>query len=281
MNRRNFMIGMASLSAPQALMASSSQVFANIGDYGNWNNPAHGKVANLVKSWSPDAVITNGDNSYTYDYHRDNAAYSSFISSGTFFPTLGNHDRDKGAGRGSRHFDYFKLPAYYYRDFDNIRFIMVDSTKDFHSQVPWLTNLVKTSPKKWNVAAFHYPPYSSGGHGSLSSLRSSINPLLIGAMPDGKGLDIVLTGHDHHYERLHSGEAKYIVNGLGGKSIYDVGSPLSNTEARYNGNYGAMKMVVTRTTMTCDFINISNSLIDSFSMRKAPNMAPIINLLLS
>ena len=76
----------------------------------------------------------------------------------------------------------------------------------------------------------HYPPYSSGTHGSTDWARWSYAAW---------GADVVLAGHDHTYERLDVNGLTYIVNGLGGMGRYDFVDILDGSLVRYNADYGA------------------------------------------
>jgi len=272
MNRRNFLACLASLLPLKAIAKtkSSQQVFANIGDYGNHRAWGHSAVANLVNSWNPDAVTTNGDNSYTYNYLRDNRKYLSHINKKTFLPCIGNHDRDSGARGGKLYTKFFGVKDYYYRDFDNIRFIMIDSTRLDIRQISWIKNSLENSTKKWNVAIFHYPPYSSGDHGSFTPGRLPFKEW---------GADLVIAGHDHHYERNGVDGVNYVVNGLGGKSIYPIRHQSGGGKVIFNDTYGAMKICVTGSTLVAQFISINGSVIDEFKLGSVNISAALMILL--
>ena len=215
--------------------------FAVIGDFGN-SGQAEMDVANLVKSWEPDFIITTGDNNYprgsmlTIDnnigqyYHEYIGNYTGKYGSGSqqnrFFPTFGNHDWRSTTClldpcRGA-YFGYFSLPGnerYYDFVWGPVQFFMLDSnieepdgTSPDSIQGLWLQNHLATSTSLWKIVVLHHPPYSSGPHGS--------NPNMQWAYKEW-GADMVLSGHDHTYERLSVDGLPYIVNGIGGKSIYD------------------------------------------------------------
>jgi hypothetical protein len=83
------------------------------------------------------------------------------------------------------------------------------------------------------------------------------------------GAHAILSGHDHSYERLNVDGLTYFVNGLGGRSIYSFGSPLPESQFRYNGNYGAQLVTVNGTEMKLGFYNRSGELIDSYTITNA------------
>ncbi len=105
----------------------------------------------------------------------------------------------------------------------------------------------------------HYPPYSSGQHGSTDWAR----------WPYAEwGADVVLAGHDHTYERLDENGLTYIVNGLGGNGRYDFVDILDGSLVRYNADYGAMRVEATDTHIVFEFINRKGAVVDTFELRK-------------
>ena len=78
---------------------------------------------------------------------------------------------------------------------------------------------------------------------------------------------MVLSGHEHSYERLSIGDFPYIVNGLGGASRYDFKTPLAGSLVRYNDSYGAMLVEATRTSITYRFIAVDGTTVDTFTQQ--------------
>jgi hypothetical protein len=256
--------------------------FAVIGDYGS-GDLNEGYVADLVHSWKPDLVITVGDNNYpegsaeTIDehvgqfYHDFIFPYSGKYGAGAevnrFFPTLGNHEwYTSGA---EPYLDYFQLPGnerYYDFVWGPVHFFALDSEPfepDGNSstsvQAQWLQAGLQASTSTWNIVYFHYPPYSSGYHGSIAVMR----------WPFAKwGADAVLCGHDHDYERLLVDGIPYIVNGLGGGQIYDFKQPLSQSIVRYNITYGAMLVTAIQDELKFEFYNRHGLRVDWFTLIK-------------
>jgi hypothetical protein len=257
--------------------------FAVIGDYGQAGN-AENNVALRVKSWNPAFIVTAGDNNYDSGSAASIDAnigqyYHSFIfpytggygqgaSENHFFPILGNHDWV--APNAQPYLDYFTLPGNErYYDFVQgpIHFFMLDSdpaepdgiTSD-SIQAQWLKTGLENSTSPWQVVILHHAPYSSGLHGSNPTLQWPFAAW---------GADAVLAGHDHTYERLTVDGIPYFVNGLGGKSIYSpFGVPVIGSQIRYNGDYGAMLVEASDTSLVFKFINTSGSLIDTYTATK-------------
>lgn len=274
-------------------LAEAGFRFAVIGDYGG-NTTGEGQVAALVDSWNPAFVVTTGDNNYnkgaaaTIDrnigkyYARYIGNYTGRFGSGNttnrFWPSLGNHDwgaiRCNQSSCTGPHMNYFTLPGnerYYDVELGLVHLFIVDShtkepdgTTANSAQANWLQARLAASTACFDVVAFHHPPYSSGAHGSATWMDWPFAEW---------GADVVLSGHEHSYERLDVAGTPYFVNGLGGKSKYGLGDPSTLpagvvSEARYNAKYGAMRVTVSETGLTSEFITTTGALIDSYTLSK-------------
>jgi hypothetical protein len=270
-------------------------VLGVIGDFGS-AGPNEAAVAALVRGWAPDAVLTVGDNNYEFGQAStidDNIGqyYASFIAPyqgrygpgaavNAFFPTLGNHDwANPAPGGGTNaqpYLDYFALPGnerYYDVVLGEVHLFAVDSdphepdgTSSTSAQAQWLRAALAASTSRWNLVTFHHPPYSSGSsHGSTTSMRWPF---------EAWGASAVISGHEHLYERLAVGGIPYFVNGLGGDSIYSFGSPLSQSQVRYNRAYGAQRVVADGTRLTFEFFAADGTLVDALSIPAANPCVP-------
>ena len=241
--------------------------FAVIGDYGLAGQPEQ-DVSALVKSWTPDFIVTLGDNNYSTgsaaeidanigQYYHDyiypyQGSYGAGATANKFFPALGNHDWE--TPNAQPYLDYFGLPGNErYYDFIQgpIHFYVLDSdprepdgTSASSIQALWLKNGLYASTSPWQVVLMHHAPYSSSSHGSNTYMQWDYK---------GWGADAVLAGHDHTYERIVMDGLPYFVNGLGGNSIYPFYTPVVGSEVRYNNNYGAMLVTAIDTQITFQF----------------------------
>ncbi len=275
-------------SVAQAQQANPT-VFAAIGDYGDGSSAAS-NVAALVDSWAPQFVIGAGDNRYgtsTFDQvvgqfycdYLTDAGAGSYCNRGTspvnaFFPVPGNHDYTDGAGI-NEYLNYFTLPGtgvtssntslterYYDVVLGAVHFFALDSqgaltsASDLAAQRAWLQAQLAASTTEWQVVLFHHAAYSSGQHGSTTLMQWPFAAW---------GADAVIAGHDHIYERVEINGIPYFVNGLGGKSLYTIGTPVQGSKVRYNGAYGAMRIVADSTQMVFEFINTADVVVDSFT----------------
>jgi len=270
------------------LNAQSLTKFAVIGDFG-WDGPDELAVANLVKSWNPDFIITVGDDNYdngdasTIDknigkyYHDYIKPYLGAYGSGSpdinrFWPVPGNHDWR--ATNLQPYLDYFTLPnneRYYDFVVGDVHFFMVDADghePDGYSktsvQAMWIKSKMENSTAKWKIVALHYSPYSSAQtHGSVTTVRWPYKDW---------GADAVFSGHDHTYERLIVNNLVYFVNGLGGKSLRTDdfnGGLLPESKAHYSADYGAMLIEAYDDSINCKFINKNGLLIDNYTVIKS------------
>jgi len=276
------LVAVAVVSTGVPTHAQDTVRFAVIGDYG-WAGKPEADVANLVRSWNPEFVITLGDNNYprgaesTIDANIG-AYYSEYIGNykgahGTgsptnrFWPSLGNHDLMTDNGRP--YLDYFTLPGnerYYEFERGPVHFFVLNSdrrepdgvTADSR-QAMWLKERLAASTSPWNVVYFHHAPYSSGDHGPTTYMQ----------WPFGAwGADVILSGHDHTYERLEVNGLTYVVNGLGGAVRYKFKNPQKSSATKFNDDHMAMIVVATATTMKVEALSRRGILIDRFELQQ-------------
>ena len=247
----------------------------DIANHGRKGGPkATAKLLDRVIARHPDAIVfTAGDNAYSKGtpneykkhYHPTWGKHRSRT-----FPSPGNHDhRTPGA---SGYLDYFcpsaddcvfpekKKQLYYSYDLGNWHIISLDSDEDYKAgskQVKWLQEDLATHQRSCILAYFHHPFYSSGKH------RSSRKPKAFWKELYKAGADIVIAGHDHNYERFAKQDNKSnldpngirsFVVGTGGRSLRIFKDPIANSEVRYNGSYGVIKLTLKENEYDWEFI---------------------------
>jgi hypothetical protein len=266
--------------------------FAVIGDYG-MDGDDEERVAELVKSWDPALVITTGDNNYesgkasTIEENIDEH-YGEFIAidpetgSTRFFPSLGNHDVK--TKKGEPYLEHFELPGNErYYDFVRgpVHFFALNSTSiepdgrtADSEQGLWLEERLALSTAPWKIVYFHHSPYSSGKHGMSSDSDEEEDRESMRWPFKEWGASAVLTGHDHHYERLIVDDFPYMVNGLGGhdkrKSACKTDTPEHGSELRFCAKYGAQRVTATDTALTFEFIAVGGEVIDELTLTAEP-----------
>jgi tartrate-resistant acid phosphatase type 5 len=260
--------------------------FAVIGDFGTGNSYAEA-VADLVKSWDPDFIITTGDNNYPngewetidnnigkfyIDFIKTNESkYGKGADTNRFFPSLGNHDwdtQDKDSNGPRPYLRYFHdLPGNKrYYDFVEgpVHFFAIDSdwrepdgVSTTSKQATWLKEKLAASQSRWKVVFFHATPFSSGKHGGTKWMDWPFQEW---------GASIVMAGHDHTYERIEIDGFTYIVNGLGGAGRYLFKTPIEGSQVRFRDKHGAMLVEATSEWMISKFYTRDEELIDTFQL---------------
>ncbi|MES2824942.1 MAG: SdrD B-like domain-containing protein [Pseudomonadota bacterium] len=211
-----------------------------IGDAGT-GTPGQVAVYNAYRNFTG-TTKTNlwlqlGDNAYPDGTDADFQAnvfnvYPEMLRQSVTWPALGNHDghsADSGSQTGP-YYNMFSLPknaeaggvasgteAYYSFDYANVHFIVLDSADTNRAvgapMYRWLqADLQAAISADWIVAIWHHPPYSKGAHDSdtevtMVEMRQNYLPLL-----ENYGVDLVLTGHSHSYERSHFINGHYDVS---------------------------------------------------------------------
>ncbi len=145
--------------------------------------------------------------------------YQDILRQTPIFPTLGNHEAVESptAGMGP-YYEAHVMPtgssgteAYYSFDYANAHFIVLDSMSSSRSpgstMLVWLQADLLATTQEWVVVFFHHPPYTKGSHdsdsaadsgGRMVDMRENVLPIL-----EAGGVDLVLAGHSHIYERSY------------------------------------------------------------------------------
>jgi len=263
-------------------VVADSLVFAVIGDYGKAGENEE-SVADMVKGWNPDFILTTGDNNYQYgeyatlhqnigqyycDYIFNFDAPEEYQCQGRameeelnrFYPSPGNHD-ELGPYDLEPYLNYFSLPGeelYYTFTWGDVAFYSINSlsSADMEAQASWLAGEIKRSRKAFQVVYFHHPPYSPGLHGGTDRMKWEFAQW---------GVDVVLSGHDHIYSRMElQGQEglHYIVNGVGGKSLYSCDEDYAEEGVEllncFDDHFGAMRCSADSTRLVMEFYTIDD-----------------------
>jgi acid phosphatase type 7 len=216
-------------TAPSVGTSQSMRMYV-LGDPGQGMGGGGNAVVSAARNWmggrQEDMWLLLGDNAYnsgTDKEYTNNLInyFRSYLRTVPVWPLTGNHDKaSKASGQTGPYFELFKpdgasstpsgTAAYYSFNYGNIHVICLDS--QFSSRAVgsamllWLAaDLASIDPSQtqWLIAAWHHPVYSRGTHDSdkesrSTDMRSNALPML-----EEAGLDLLLTGHSHGYERSY------------------------------------------------------------------------------
>ena len=271
----------------------SKFTFLVIGDSGSGGHNQLELRDTMLKS-PVDFMIHTGDMIYedgrAEDFnHEFFTPYHDLLRRLVFWPTLGNHDVHE-PGFGVPWEDAFYTPAnnasqsekHYSFDFGNAHVAVLDSngvTSPGGAQYTFLDNDLAASTAVWKFVVFHYPIYSSGFHGSFANLQADLIPLF-----DKYGVDIVLNGHDHDYERTQRLTANqpaapgtgtvYIVTGGGGKDTKPVASSWFTAYSEEVLHF--TRVTIDGTTLVEQMVRKDGTVGDTMTLVKgAPPPAPV------
>jgi len=256
--------------------------FVAIGDYGSGSHHER-DVALVIDSWTPDFVVTLGDNNYEYGsaetidqnigqfFHQYISPYKGIFGRGAsrnrFFPIPGHRDWDGDSLRP--YLDYFTLPGnerYYDLVWGPVHLFMLDTderepdgVRPDSIQGRWLEQQLKESTQPWNLVLAHHAPYTSHKVEDIHYMRWPFKAW---------GADAVLSGFFHIYERLIIDGLPYFVNGAGGLWVSEFGEIDSHSEFRYREDFGFMVVDVNDSRIIFRFVNRQGEIIDRYELDK-------------
>jgi hypothetical protein len=212
---------------------------------------------NYTGNRETDVWLALGDNAYNVgadsEYQRAIFDfYTTLLRKTVFWSTIGNHETYTPLSNGRFPFlDIVTQPVngeaggvpsgterYYSFDYANIHFVCLDSMTQTRTpgspMLNWLEQDLAANTNDWLIAFFHHPPYTKGSHNSdleieHIEMRQNVLPIL-----EGYGVDLVLSGHSHIYERSyllngHYGYSSSLTSGM----IMDSGSGRTNDTGAY------------------------------------------------
>lgn len=245
-------------------------------------NPCqHGAVASLIPSLAPDAVLLLGDIQYESgslsDFRtRFDPAFGAYRS--LLYPVPGNHEYKTSGAAG--YFDYFngvgvttgragtRGQGYYSFNLGTWHIVVLNSNcarigdcGAGSAMEQWLRADLAANPAMCTLAAWHHPRFSSGNHGSIAKMQAIWQALY------DLDADVVLSGHDHDYERFSPQTAtgaadanrgiRQFVVGTGGKEHGFFRSPVAHSEVRDTTSFGLLTLTLHPTSYDWRFVPIA------------------------
>jgi len=245
-------------------------VLIGAGDISTCKNSNDDGTARLLDQHDG-VVFTTGDNVYengtaqefqdcygpTWGRHRDRTR-----------PSPGNHEYETAGAAG--YFSYFGSNAgpsgqgYYSYDVAGWHVVALNSNisaREGSAQYEWLRADLASNQTACAAAYWHHPLFSSGDHGNYSVMRSMWRLL------QENGVDVVISGHDHDYERFGPQTAdgqpdaergiRQFVVGTGGKSLDVFKRIQPNSEVRDSSTYGVLKLTLRSAGYDWEFIPVA------------------------
>src|SRR3954469_1741175 len=213
------------------------------GDFGVGGSAEAG-TGTAIEAWECDhpasLLVTLGDNDYTESPPTFRSNWHDafgWLEAAGVRPrgTLGNHDVRVDGGRYE--FKALRVPSsHYQRSRQNFDLFVLNSNSVGDRQTRWLKRHLVASTAAWKIVTLHHPAYSCGGYLSNPVVVSRWVPLF-----RRYGVDLVLSGHDHDYQRFApSHGVTYVVHGGGGQELYPLracpsGSPTRAFARRAHG----------------------------------------------
>jgi hypothetical protein len=211
---------------PTRIWAIGDSGTASAGNFGSWL--VRDAYDTYAGSRETDVWLMLGDNAYGVgtDYEYQLAVFDTYpklLRRTAVWSTLGNHETYAPLPNGSlSYFDIFDFPAggevggvpsgterYYSFNHADIHFVCIDSELSARGlgspMLTWLEADLAANTNEWVIAFWHSPPYTKGSHdsdnlfdngGNMTQMRQNVNPIL-----ERYGVDLVLGGHSHNYER--------------------------------------------------------------------------------
>jgi acid phosphatase type 7 len=232
------------------------------------NNDIHQQIVQDMLLFNFLAVFNTGDmvvdGNDPQEWAIFNQITSALVQRAPYYPALGNHELDSPL-----YFENFTLPGnerWYSIDINNMHFIVLDSNSDLSlssEQYAWLETRLQQlqDAEEWRIVIFHHPLFSTGRRGAdQMGLKPSLLPLF-----EQYGVNLVLSGHDHDYERSLYNNIYFIVTGGGGAPLYTQQSSSPNSQIFVSVNHFCQLYTI-RNTLVVKVIDINLNVIDSFSI---------------
>ena len=243
-------------TAPPIGTAHPTRIWA-LGDSGTKDAVAasvRNGYTNFTAGRYTDVWLMLGDDAYDTGTDAEFQAavfdmFPTYLRQTPLWSAIGNHESAQATNPPLTipYFQMFSFPTngeaggvpsgtekYYSFDYGRIHFIALDSMTSSRQpgspMLTWLLNDLESTSQDWIIAFWHHPPYTKGSHNSdteteLIEMRQNVLPIL-----EAGGVDLVLCGHSHCYER------SYFINGhYGLSSTFSAQNLIDGGNGRENG----------------------------------------------
>ncbi len=248
---------------------TGSWSFAVVGDYGNPTQSQRLVASNIARSGAS-LILTVGDNDQyagtEADFRRSwDPVYGPLSKQIPMFPAIGNHDgvSPEGLHPYFRRFPHLGGARYYSHVQGDVHFLALDSNLPIGAgseQLAWLERQLAASRSKYRIVYMHHPLVTQLAANRSSTLQA-IAPIL-----KRYGVQLVLTGHEHSYERSTVEGMTHIVAGHGGSTLLPFPFPQAPWSAFRDGRYGHLEIEVQRNRLVGRMVTRDGEVVDTFSV---------------
>ncbi len=262
---------LASGFAPTVSRGGGGAVLVGAGDIGDCRSQGDERTGQLLGSIGG-TVFTTGDNAYTSGTPTEFAeCYDPTWGPYRWRtrPSPGNHEYETADAAG--YFGYFGAEAgpdgrgYYAYTRGSWRIYSLNSERLGEAQLEWLRADLAAHPSHCSLAYWHRPLRSSGPHGDYLPAKRLWRPLY------AAGVELVVNGHDHSYERFApmrpggindaNGVREFVV-GTGGTALRPFKAIKPNSQARQSSVHGVLKLFLADGSYSWRFISVNGSYTD-------------------
>jgi Icc-related predicted phosphoesterase len=228
----------------------------------------HRQITTSILQRMPDFAVHTGDLVTHGEYDSEWEAFfeieQPLLANVPLFPSPGNHDAND-----RRYFDAFVLPGnerWYAFDWGSARIVclQIDAIVPFGTQseqVRWLESTLAATTQEWVIVVFHVPPWDAVTDEVMNqAVRINLVPLF-----EQYGVDLVLNGDSHNYQRSMVNGVTYVVTAGGGAELYYISQPGPNTDAYYNGHH-FVEFTVQGDSLTGTALTAEGSVVDTFRL---------------
>ena len=258
---------------------SRTQVLLAAGDIAECDHQGDEATGRILAEYPNATIATLGDNAYqdgTLEEFQSCYAPSWGPFKDRTRPATGNHDEATKNAQG--YWDFFGAQGgpydryYYSYDLGAWHIVVLNSDcwrvrgcEAGDPQAQWLQRDLEQHPNLCILAYWHRPPFSSGRYGDPKDTER-VRPLW--RVLFEKGADVLLTGHEHSYERFapmnaegerdDAGGVRLFVVGTGGGNLRDFeNNPLPTTEVRDDQTWGVLKLTLKPTGYDWNFLPVA------------------------
>jgi hypothetical protein len=239
--------------------------FVMLGDTGS-GTAAQQAIARRIGAVPFELMVFLGDIAYQEGtaeqlQSRFFEVYRDYLPFAPAYTAIGNHERRTRNGAPYR--EAMVLPGkelYYSFDWGDVHFVAIDTTGNYRAQIEWLKQDLSRNQQPFVIVFGHHPMYSNSRRGPHMALRNLFWPLLA-----HYGVNLVVMGHEHHYERFapRSGIV-HVVSGGGGGGLTRLYAKTSTVAQRPVHHF--LSFEVTKDKLTMRAIDIEGKEFDRLEL---------------